>query len=103
MGNAPPPVMHSLVGPGDRDRARLVVVEPTLRDEERPQRDQCAGGDEAGGGARAEVLEPAKLRRRDGAARRYVTLAADMNSRAEALKTNDQDFKNEVLPIFFVP
>ena len=26
-----------------------------------------------------------------------MTLAADMNSRAEALKTNDQDFKKEVL------
>ena len=34
---------------------------------------------------------------RDNAERRYVTLAADMNSRAEALKTNDQDFKKEVL------
>jgi hypothetical protein len=36
-------------------------------------------------------------RRRDGAARRYVTLSTDMNSRADALKTDDRDFRKEVL------
>ena len=42
--------------------------------------------------SRVDVAAP-----RDGAARRYVTLTNDMNSRADALKTNDQDFKKEVL------